>query len=101
MESLKKILPAFDTFLIGGLGCGVLTLCILAGAFVYIWQTQSAPPVSAMPTEVAVTVLPTMTPPLSDVPTMTLAPTLIPTLEGSPALTPLPSFIPDFGGESS
>jgi len=101
MESLKKFLPAFDTFLIGGLGCGVLALCILAGAFLYVWRTQSAPPVSALQTEVGVTALPTMTPPVSDVPTMTLAPTLVPTLEGAPAQTSLPSFIPDFGGGSS
>ena len=100
MESIKKLLPAFDIFLVGGLGCGVLALCILMGVFVYVWQTQSASPVSAMQTEVGVTALPTMTPSVSDVPTMTLAPTLAPTLEGPPAPTSLPSYIPDFGGAS-
>src|SRR5215213_6653723 len=100
MESLKKYLPAFDIFLIGGLGCGALALCILGSAFVYIWQN---PPRTA--TQAPVGALPTITPagatPVFDLSTPTLSPTLFPTLNGVASPTLMPTFIPDLGGSAS
>ena len=103
MESLKKFLPAFDIFLFGGLGCGALVLCILASAFVYIWQNPVGASSSATATPA---VAPAVTAPVLDVSTPTatqsptLIPTLVPTLDGAGSPILMPSFIPDFGGGS-
>jgi tol-pal system beta propeller repeat protein TolB len=78
MESPKKILPILDAFLIGGLGCGVLGLCILAGVFVYVWQN---PPGSRPePTQVVSPVTPVVSTSFPDLSTPTLSPTIIPSL---------------------
>jgi TolB protein len=98
MESLKKYLSVFDVFLIGGLGCGALLLCILGSAFVYIWQHPAL--TGSPPTAVSVGNLPSVTPavisPGIDLSTPTLSPTLVPTLEGTVAPTEVPPFIPSF-----
>src|SRR5262245_43160294 len=96
MESLKKYLSTFDVLLFGGLGCGVLILCVLGSAFVYIWQNPPGPSAPAAPPSLPI--LKTATPPAIDISSPTLSPTLIPTQSG--AVTPMPdsSFIPDFGG---
>jgi TolB protein len=100
MESLKKYLPAFDIFLFGGLGCGVLALCILGSAFVYIWQNP--PAARPSPTLISLpTIQPAGTAPVLDVSTPTLAPTLVPTQADAGPPTLMPTFIPDFGGGSS
>jgi Tol biopolymer transport system component len=103
MESLKKFLPAFDIFLFGGLGCGALVLCILASAFVYLWQnpvgaSSSATATPAVSPAVTVPVVDVSTPTATQSPT--LIPTLVPTLDGAGSPTLMPSFIPDFGGEA-
>ena len=82
MESPKKILPIFDALLFGGLGCGVLGLCLLAGAFVYIWQN---PLVSRTePTQVDFSASPVVATPFLDISTPTLSPTIVPSLIPSP-----------------
>ena len=45
MNFPKKFNPLFDKFLLGGLGCGFIVLCILMASFFYIWQNppRSAP----------------------------------------------------------
>ena len=93
MESPKKILPIFDALLIGGLGCGVLGLCILAGGFVYVWQNPPAPRSTSTPLQISgmPTVSPVVGTPFFDLSTPTLSPTVIPSL--------IPSPIP--GGSSS
>src|SRR5688572_31643939 len=95
MESPKKFLPIFDTLLIGGLGCGVLGLCILAGGFVYIWQNPPVPNSAATQVEFSGSpiVSPVVTTPFLDLSTPTLSPTIIPSL--------IPSPIPDLGAGSS
>lgn len=90
MESLKKFLPVFDVLLVGGLGCSLLGLCILAGAFFYIWRSPVALPPSPAP---AVTV------PVFDFATATLPPMTNPAPEGMLTPTLLPSPIP--GGAST
>jgi TolB protein len=82
MESPKKFLPIFDAFLIGGLGCGVLGLCILAGVFVFIWQNPPVQGVNPTPIDSSGSpVVPTAFPDLS---TPTMSPTIIPSLIPSP-----------------
>ena len=105
MDSFKKFLPAFDILLIGGLGCGVLGLCLLMGAFAYLWLNPLGPRASATQTPVGFSGVPAVTPavatPVFDVSTPTLSPTLAPTLDGAVSPTSIASFIPDFGGDSS
>lgn len=87
MESPKKFLPVFDAFLFGGLGCGVLGLCILAGIFVYLWQN---PPGSrGEPTQVDFTASPVVPTRFPEFPTPTFSPTIIPSL--APSSIPVPS----------
>jgi Tol biopolymer transport system component len=94
-ESSKKLLSIFDALLIGGLGCGVIGLCILMGGFVYAWQNPPVPRSTAMQVEPfgSPTVSPAFTPPFLNISTPTLSPTIIPGL--------IPSPIPDSGAGSS
>ena len=89
MKSPKKFLPVFDALLIGGLGCGVIGLCILMGGFVYVWQNPPVP--RATPTQVEFSGSPVVTTPFLDLSTPTLSPTIVPSL--------IPSLIP--GSSSS
>ncbi|HEX6269096.1 MAG TPA: DUF5050 domain-containing protein [Anaerolineales bacterium] len=88
MESFKKFFPVFDIFLIGSLGCGALGLCLLIGAFIYIWRNPPAP--RASPTPDGFSGLPTA--PAFDFPTGTLPPATNPILDLtlSPTLIPSP-----------
>lgn len=92
MEPVKKFFPAFDIFLIGGLGCGVFGLCILFGAFVYIWQNLPRPRSIATQTPVGFAGLPTV--PVFDFPTATVSPAIIPTPDGTLSPTLIPSSAP-------
>src|SRR5215208_5120127 len=102
MESLKKYLPAFDVLLVGGLGCGVLVLCLLIGAFAYIWRNPLGSRAPATQTIVGAGSAPILPPiatdPIPGLATPTLSPTFVPTL-GSDILPTMPSFIPDFAGD--
>src|SRR4029079_16416106 len=102
MESLKKFRGTFDIFLVGGVGCGFLALCMLMGLFAYLWRNPPTPGLAATPTLVDLVASPSVTPvvntPALGISTPTLSPTLVPTLEGPGVPTLEPSFIPDFGG---
>ena len=95
MESSRKFLTVIDAFLIGGLGCGVLGLCIMMGGFVYVWQNPPVPRSSSTPIGFvgSPTVPSAGTAPVFDFPTPILTPTIIPSL--------IPSTIPDGGSSSS
>jgi Tol biopolymer transport system component len=43
MKPPAKINPLFDKFLLGGLGCGFILLCILMSGFFYAWQNPPRP----------------------------------------------------------
>ena len=94
-ESSKKFLSIFDAFLIGGLGCGVLGLCILMGGFVYAWQNPPVPRSTSTPVGFSdsPTISPAVTNPFFDLSTPTLFPTIVPGL--------IPSPIPGDGSSSS
>jgi tol-pal system beta propeller repeat protein TolB len=100
MDSLKRILPAFDILLFGGLGCGALALCMLGSVFVYLWQNPPRSSARETPVGPGGSHTPAVTAPAFDLATATLAPTLIPTLEEVPP-NPSPSFVPDPEGGSS
>ena len=92
MDALKKYVSTFDFLLFGGLGCGAVVLCILASAFVYLWQNPPAQ--RALATQIPPG---TVTAPVLEIATPTFAPTLMPTLEVTvPATLP-----PDFSSGSS
>src|SRR5215208_4768164 len=95
METFKKLLPTFDKFLLAGLGCGLFGLCILFGAFVYIWQNPPRPRSIATQTPGGFAGLPTV--PGSDFPTPTSSSAIIPTLEGVLSPTLIPSSAPGLG----
>jgi len=62
MESPQKLIPILDRLLLGGLGCGVFGLCILLGAFVYIWQNPPRSEPAPTLTPLGLVGLPTVTP---------------------------------------
>lgn len=97
MEIFKEPLSPFDKFLFGGLGCGILVLCIVGAWIFYIMFNLPVP--ASSDTQVAETLVPTVTPATSlpGYSTATLIPTLPPTTEGSfPTIPPpLPTFFGD------
>jgi TolB protein len=95
MEILKKPLSPFDKFLFGGLGCGILVLCMVGAWIFYIMFNLPVPGSSG--TQVADAPLPTVTP-VPDIPTTTLMPTFPPTTEGIFPTVPPP--LPTFFGET-
>jgi len=105
MESLKKFRSTFDVFLVGGVGCGFLALCILMGLFAYLWRNPPSLSSAATQTPVDFAASPGVTPvgqtPEFGVSTPILSPTPVPTLDGAGLPTLVPSFIPDFGGAST
>ena len=97
MQIFKAPLTQFDKFLFGGLGCGILVLCILGGWIFYILQNMPVPRSNATeiveaPTNTPVGILPGL-------PTPTLLPTFPPTEAGS-LPTELPAPLPTFIGET-
>src|SRR5574341_608966 len=101
MESPQKLIPILDRFLLGGLGCGVFGLCILLGAFVYIWQNPPRPVPTATQTPLSLVGFSTVTPassttPVSNSATPTLSPTITPTVQGTLPSTLIPSPVPQF-----
>src|SRR5688572_10782023 len=60
MKLPDKFNPLFDRFLLGGLGCGFVVLCVLMGGFFYIWQNPPRPGPTTTP--LAVGDLTTITP---------------------------------------
>ncbi|MGZ9223587.1 MAG: TolB family protein, partial [Anaerolineales bacterium] len=107
MESPQKLFPILDRFLLGGLGCGVFGICILLGAFVYIWQNPPRPQPNATQTSPGLGGLSTVTPaststtstPGVATPTPTFVLTITPTQQGALPVTPgtvIPSPVPQF-----
>ena len=101
MEFLKKYVLAFDVFLVGGLGCGLLGLCLIMGAFAYFWRN---PPVMTGAATLA-PIEPESSPAVTAIatnPTIEIfTPTVSPTLDNSVAPTLMPTFVPSFGGSST
>src|SRR5512133_4070953 len=94
MDSSQKFFNTFDKFLFGGLGCGIIGLCLLGLGFVYTFRNPPRPRPTATP--VGLTALPT-TAPGSVSPTFTLlTPSPFPTLSITPQGT-LP-ILPTTGG---
>jgi len=95
MQTPKRLLSSFDKFILGGLGCGLLILCVLAGWFIYIVNVFPVPGSSS--TKTTSLDFSTATPFItgSDVPAITQSPTIIPTL-GLPPSTLIPSPLPAF-----
>src|SRR5688572_32927861 len=106
MESPKKLFPILDRFLLGGLGCGVFGICILLGAFVYIWQNPPRPQPSSTPPGLvdlssvtpASTII-TSTPGVAT-PTPSFVLTITPTQQGALPVTLIPSPVPQIGRAS-
>jgi len=96
MSAPRKLLTTFDKILLGGIGCGVLGICILAGVFYYIWINP--PNQSPDPTPFVGLPLETSTASVLDSSTPVLAPTL--ELGVIPS-TLIPSPVPNFGGDGS
>ena len=90
MTSPNKLLSTFDKFLFGGLGCGVVVLCILGGWIFYI--INKLPVTHSTETQVAHVDFPTATSsaPSSEFSTPTLLPTTVPTIDGLPSPAPVP-----------
>jgi tol-pal system beta propeller repeat protein TolB len=97
MESPNKLIATFDKFILGGLGCGIIILCVLIGMFYYLWENPPRPRSVSTPVEASglPNVLPTSTVLAFASPTLTLAPTLDQKL--SPTPTPIPTPTPSFG----
>lgn len=95
--STKKFFSTFDKFLFGGLGCGMLVVCILLGVFVYVWQNPPRPGPAITQTSLGVGALSTATSsmfstatPLFQFVTPTGFASLTPTQEGAPFGIPSP-----------
>jgi tol-pal system beta propeller repeat protein TolB len=98
MDTLKKYLPLVDRFLVTGLGCGLIGLCILTCGFLYAYRNPPRPRPSSTPIGLGVPATATsdsVTPTIS-VLTSTPFPTLTATPQGAPAI--VPTFGGDFAG---
>src|SRR6266542_1947859 len=98
MRLPDKFNPLFDKFLLGGLGCGFLVLCILLGGFFYVWQNPPGP--RSASTQLVFGDVPTVTPgststPLFQFATPSAFPTGIATQAGAQG-TVIPSPVPQF-----
>ena len=92
-ESSKKFFAIFDRFLLSGLGCGVIGLCLLTGGFIFVWQNPPSPAPTITQTPVGLSGSSTVTPtaPISQFSTATLFPTITPTVEGVIPTSLMPS----------
>jgi TolB protein len=91
MQSPNKLLSMFDKFLLGGLGCGVVVLCILGGWIFYI--VNNLPVSGSNATQISGLDIPTITSsaPLSESAIPVLMPTTSPTPDGSLIPSPIPA----------
>src|SRR5258706_10783023 len=93
MKPPAKFNPLFDKFLLGGLGCGLVTLCFVMGGFFYVWKNPPRPNPTPAPTQLVLEGLPTPTPasaatatPLFQFTTPSVVPSGLPTIV-TPTLT--------------
>ena len=93
MQSSRKFFAVFDRFLLSGLGCGVIGLCVLMGGFIFVWQNPPRPVPTVTQTLVGLSNVSTVTPtaPDSGLSTATLFPTITPTVEGVVPTSLIPS----------
>ncbi len=90
MKSPEKFNSLFDKFLLGGLGCGLIVLCLLVGSFFIVWQNP--PHARSTPTSLALGNYSTNTP--GPTPTALFqfaSPTLLPPGFATLTLTPVQS----------
>jgi TolB protein len=95
MDSLKKYFPLLDRFLIAGLGCGLIGLCILTCGFLYTFQNP--PTMRPTSTPMGQSALSTLTSVPASPTLSILAPTSFPTLTATLEFA-LPSPLSDDGG---
>ncbi|MDO8753208.1 MAG: DPP IV N-terminal domain-containing protein, partial [Anaerolineales bacterium] len=95
MSTPNKLLSSFDKVMLGGIGCGVLGICVLTGVFSYLWVNP--PNQGPNPTPFVNLPLETPTALVLDFSTPTLSSTIEP---GSIRLTLIPSPVPSFGGDT-
>ncbi len=107
MKPPEKFNPLFDKFLIGGLGCGLIVLCVLVGGFFILWQNP--PQARATSTQLALGNISTITPGATPTALFQFAsPTLLPPGFATLTITPVqagtaaatiqaPSAVPQFG----
>ncbi|HEX2997710.1 MAG TPA: DUF5050 domain-containing protein [Anaerolineales bacterium] len=107
MKPPAKLNPLFDKFLLGGLGAGLIILCILMASFLIVWQNPPAARATSSP--LAIGDVSTITP--GPTPTALFqfaSPTLLPPGFATLTLTPMqsgtltptsqiPSPVPQFG----
>lgn len=99
-SSNKKFFATFDKFLFGGLGCGMLVLCVLLGFFVYVWQNPPQPGPIATQTSLDLGNVSTIPPILTATalfPFTTPTEFLVPTPTEAGELSGIPSPLPEFG----
>ena len=101
MKPPEKFNPLFDKFLLGGLGCGFLLLCVLMGGFFDVWQNPpGARPISTASTQLVIGDVSTLTPAPTPTPLFQFAtPSAFPTENATQAAaqgTLIPSPIPQF-----
>jgi tol-pal system beta propeller repeat protein TolB len=92
MRSFSKQLSTFDKFLLGGLGCGVVVLCIIGGWIFYIANNLPGPRSAATQSAAIDFVTATALAPLPEYLTATLIPTSAPTVDASLVPSPVPVF---------
>ncbi len=100
MDSPKKLLSTIDKFLLAGLGCGLIGLCVLAFGFIYTFRNPPRPGPTSTPVGLGV---PSTETPGSVIPTLSIfTPTVSPTLTSTPpALLPTVPFMPpNFGNDA-
>src|SRR5512138_862890 len=92
MKTPDKFNALFDRFLLGGVGCGLLVLCLMVGVFFVLWQNPpAAKPTSSAPAPVLVGPA-TLTPGPTPTPLFQFAsPTLLPPGFETLTLTPVQS----------
>ncbi|MEP7136127.1 MAG: DUF5050 domain-containing protein [Chloroflexota bacterium] len=89
MRPSNKLLSTFDKFLFGGLGCGVVVLCIL-GVWIY-YIANNLPASRSVETQTVSVDFPTVTTIAPSVETPTSIPTVFPTLDTALIPSPIPS----------
>ena len=98
MQPSNRLLSTFDKLLLGGLGCGVIVLCVIAGWIFYIGQSLTASPRSQPTVDPVLISSPTH--PIINLDPAPISPTPSSTLEAIPQVTSIPSPIPGFFGDT-
>lgn len=94
MESPNELFSTSDKFLIGGIGCGLVGLCLFLGAIVFISESsaQTLPTAAPVGSSDSPTQTPTSFVPALGIPTEIFLPTLETTFPTEAIPSPVPSF---------